>query len=752
MQIRTLFFIVGLMLSLQLAGQNQPIGFWRAHMPYSNAIGMVSDGITLFAISDESFYSYNLASKELKGYSKVDGMSDVHMSCIGYDPVTDYVILVYKNTNIDLFMHETFYNIPDIKLKSMNWVKEVYDVYTHKGMAYLSTSFGIVVINLEKREIKETYSFTHNNQPLAVRRFIHALGYFYALTDIGLFRIKENAANLQDFAAWEQLNSRSQYSGAVVKGDSVYISTEDSVFVLRNKNLHFLFASNNAITGLDTVKEGIVINEKNDVTYRGRLRIMNINGQIVDTFFVAGKPVKTIRIQDDMWVADAYNGILSAQKTLSESFIKPNGPNHYATFDIIPYNGDVWVAHGSIDENWTYLYNQKGISHLKNGYWEIYDRRNIPALDTAHDYIVIAKDPIDGTLYAGSFYSGMLVIKPDGSHEVYKENSFLGNAPPDAKSYRVGGLVFDEQGVLWIIQGNTRYGLIAKTRDGQYHKMTGPGSLLISGYATIDDYNQKWYILPKMGVAVYNDNHTVENPNDDTYTRITISQNLPSNNPYCVVKDKEGAIWIGTDDGIGIVNCPGDMIQGNCAVERRIVQYDQFAGYLFQGERVKTIAVDGANRKWIGTMNGVWLISADGHTILERFTTENSPLPTNEIQKIAVDPVTGDVYFGTYAGLVSYRGTAVEPSEAGSEIVTFPNPVPHGYNGMIAIKGVPENADVRITDINGQLVYRTKAHGGQAVWNGLDYTGRRPQSGVYLIFASGSLGEQTRTGKMVFLE
>jgi hypothetical protein len=227
---------------------------------------------------------------------------------------------------------------------------------------------------------------------------------------------------------------------------------------------------------------------------------------------------------------------------------------------------------------------------------------------------------------------------------------------------------------------------------------------------------------------------------------------LPDNEVYCLAKDKTGAIWIGTKSGIGIVNCPGSVIALQCEAEVRVVQYDQFPGYLFEGEQVRTIAVDGANRKWIGTNNGVWLISADASKIISRFTAENSPLPSNIIQKITIDPVTGDVYIGTEQGLISYRGTATDGGQENGNVVSFPNPVPSGYRGTIAVKGLVENADVRITDISGQLVYRTKALGGQVVWNGVDYTGHRPQSGVYLVFITNKDGTQTHVGKIVFME
>jgi hypothetical protein len=254
---------------------------------------------------------------------------------------------------------------------------------------------------------------------------------------------------------------------------------------------------------------------------------------------------------------------------------------------------------------------------------------------------------------------------------------------------------------------------------------------------------------------VYNDNKTPSTTFDDTYTLLLSGKGaggLADNEVYCLANDKSGSIWIGTKNGISIVSCPSQVIAGTCEAENRIVQYDDFAGYLFQGEVVKTIAVDGANRKWIGTNNGVWLISADGDKIVNRFTADNSPLPSNIIQKITINPATGDVYIGTEEGLVSYRGTATDGGKENKDVLVFPNPIKSGYNGTIAIKGLVENADVRITDISGQLVYRTKALGGQAVWNGLDYTGRRPQSGVYLVFTTNKDGSQTNVAKMVFME
>ncbi len=201
------------------------------------------------------------------------------------------------------------------------------------------------------------------------------------------------------------------------------------------------------------------------------------------------------------------------------------------------------------------------------------------------------------------------------------------------------------------------------------------------------------------------------------------------------------------------MQCAPDIFSANtCEAWLPIVQTDAFAGYLFQNEQVLTLAVDGANRKWAGTRNGAWLISPDGSRILQHLHTGNSPLPDNVVHRIAIDPVTGEVFFGTGGGLVSWRGEATEGSDTQTDsVLVFPNPVPSGYNGAIAIRGLVRDAYVKITDVTGKLVFQTRAQGGQAVWNGRDYTGFRPQSGIYLVLASDATGKEKIVTKLVFI-
>jgi hypothetical protein len=228
---------------------------------------------------------------------------------------------------------------------------------------------------------------------------------------------------------------------------------------------------------------------------------------------------------------------------------------------------------------------------------------------------------------------------------------------------------------------------------------------------------------------------------------------LPNNAVKCLAADKNGAIWVGTNAGITIFNCSSNVFDGACTGNRPIISQDDFNGYLLEGETVVDIAVDGANRKWVATSNGLFLLSEDGYDQLAYFTKENSPLFDNEVNHLAIDGVTGTVYISTGSGIQSFRGEATTGKRRmkSNDIVVFPHPVDPGYTGPIAISNLVDEANVKITDVSGRLVYETTALGGQAIWNGTDYTGRRAKSGVYLVFVVNEDGGQKGVGKILFL-
>lgn len=743
--------------------QDRPVGYWRSHMPYGTCVSVATDGTKMYVAGSRAFYTLDLVSKETEGFSKVEGMSDLGMSYIGYDRETETAILAYSNSNIDLYKDGSFYNIPDLKLKSATSSKKINHIYTTDGIAYLSTDIGIVVLNLDKKEVKETYSFTINSQNIGISGVTIIGNMIYASTSKGLYRANKNGITLQSFPTWTKLDTLRNLIGIASVQDKVFVTGKDSLFVLESDTLRYLYRSDTNTRHIDA-GYGILWISENYKDFTGKIKKLSISTyQFLDSFKISGYPTQVLATDSNKnWIADEIVGLL-IQEYGGQPYAtdKPEGPNLHTSYGIYASDKDVWVMHGGYDDKQKAYGSGAGFSHFANDKWKIFRQYDYKVFgDTMLDFTEVTKGP-EGNLYFGSAQSGLLIQKPDGSIEYYKQNSFIDASSISATWYRIGGFAFDNQNNLWMTVFGGKHELAVRTKEGNYYQFIVPiPRAVIANAATniiVDDNDQKWYATTGSagGVIVYNDNQTPDNPNDDTYRQLLRgkgSGGLADNEVYCLAKDKNGAIWIGTKGGISIISCASQVISGGCEAENRIVQYDQFAGYLFQNEVVRTIAVDGANRKWIGTNNGVWLISAEGDKIISRFTEDNSPLPSNFIQKICIDPVTGDVYIGTEGGLISYRGTSTEGGKENKEVKVFPNPVPSGYKGTISIKGLVENADVRITDISGQLIYRTKALGGQAVWDGMDYTNRRPQTGVYLIFITNKDGSQKHVGKMVFME
>ena len=753
------FITVLILCYLPAHSQDRPIGYWRSLLPYNTAVGLATDGSTIFTACNQAFFTYNPGTKNEESFSKVEGMSDIGMQCVGYDATTSTTVLVYTDGNIDLFKDNTFYNIPDLKIKSISGDKTVNHVFTENGTAYLSTSVGILVIDLTSHNIVETYQFIHHNQSVPVTCFGKSNGQFYAATTAGLYRADTSNPELQDFQVWQVIDSVHKFNDIAVVNSQLFVSNKTSVYAFVNDTFHLVYTPKSVLEHIDGAIGGLLISEFAPANFQGMVRTMDLHFNFVDSF-VCGEPFQAVQLADSsVWVADGYYGLQVKSGNIAYK-LTPPGPNDALSYDIYANNKNVWVAHGGYNGIFQSAGNRDGLSNLVNDKWVSYKAYEYRPFDTLADFVGVVKDEVSGTVYMGSYTYGLFILNSDGTFDLEKNNSIFDTSLAyfGQGQRLVMGLALDHERNLWVTTLYSQHQLYARSvADGTWYKFQVPGPLN-GGETVVDDNDQIWYVNDYgSGVTVYNYNRTLTDPTDDNSYHLSTgvgNGNLPSNNVFCIAKDENNSIWIGTDNGIGIVsNCSLPTTQTPpCDANLPIVQYDQFAGYLFAGNNVKTIAVDGANRKWVGTDEGVWLLSADAQKIIYRFTVDNSPLPSNNIRKIAIDKVTGDVYIGTDAGLVSYRSTATEGGTTNADVKIFPNPVKHDYEGTIAINGLVANADVRITDINGQLVYKTIAYGGQATWNGLDYTGHRPQTGVYLVFVSSSDGSQTYTGKIVFVQ
>ncbi len=734
--------------------QKIPIGSWQSHFSFNTANTIELVGDKVYSASTH-LRAYSLAERSFESYSKVNGLSDVGIKLIRYDVSTNFMIIIYNNSNIDLMQDNNFYNMPEIKNLNITGSKKINNVFFKDKKMYLSTDFGIVVLDPLRREIKETYVLQLNAKILTINDLSNVSGYFYAATSDGIFKADENNPVLQNFANWQMIDTHA-CSFLFTHKQKLYSATSDSLFSIHGDLLTGIYRSSAPILNVRSGQNDFYLVESDD-NIRS-IKFFDLNGTLTDS-------VNAINARDmieignyEIWEADKWEGLVKLNNRKNKELIRPNGIFSNSTYNLSIQNNDVYVIAGG-ENGWIYTYNGDGFSKYSDGNWTSYNRfTGTSSMDSILDVMDIVVDPRNQYVYAATFQSGLLELHPDNTSVVYKNTPYI-QAQIGDNSYRLAGLAMDAENNLWMTNYGAPDQLVVKKADGSWQKFSFPYSVSekTASQIVIDNANQKWMVAPRgVGIYVLNDNGTIDAKNDDKIKFLrsgTGLGNLPSNEVNCIAKDQSGKLWVGTGDGIGIFNCAESVMdQSSCDAELKIVKYDLNAGLLFQRENVRTIAVDGANNKWIGTNNGVWLISDDAEKIIQRFNIDNSPLPSNEINKISVHPTTGEVFIATNAGLVSYRGNATEGSENNDDLVVFPNPVPADYAGTIAIKGLVANADVRITDAAGQLVFRTKAQGGQATWNGLNYTGKRPRTGVFYVFVTNADGSETKTGKFIFNE
>ena len=740
-----------------------PIGQWRDHLPYHSAIDVAAENNKVFCATPYSVFSIDLADNSVSRISRINGLHETGVSAISYDETNNKLFIGYRSSNIDIVYRNDVFNVPDIKLDNIIGDKTIYNVHSFGKYFYLSTGLGVIVIDADKYEVKDSWFIGNNGGHLKVNGFVAANSFFYAASDEGLKRTAISTVDPANYLNWQNLSGANGLPAGVCENvvaveDKIFALKNDSVFVLTANSWNLFFTETTwKIHNINSSSGKVIICQTKSGI--GKVISLNTDGTIARTIQQADlivQPEKAMLVNNDYWIADSVGGLTK----LSVGFenYNLNSPQAIATGEIIFVNNTFYAAAGGVNANWQKDNNKNGLYKFSAGQWTNYNSRQFAQLDSLPDLISVAIDPRDETAWAGSYGGGLLHIKTDNSFEIFKQNSSIGQAIFDPGSYRVAGLAFDKENNLWIANYGAAQNIVVRKNDGSWKTFAPPFALSENAVSQIiiDDENQKWIVSPKgNGLIVFSDNGTIDNSADDKWDRYQSGAgigNLPTNNVLSIAKDKNGFIWIGTADGIAVVQCPQDVFSSQgCDAVLPVVTAGGFNQYLFKGEEVRSIAVDGADRKWVGTKNGAWLISADGEKVIYRFTEENSPLLSNDVKGITIDSKTGEIFFATANGICSFRSTATEGGETNSNVLVFPNPVPPGYGGTIAIRGLVNNAIVKITELDGRLVYQTRALGGQAVWDGKDYKGRKISSGVYLVLISDDGRKENLSTKIIFI-
>ena len=340
------------------------------------------------------------------------------------------------------------------------------------------------------------------------------------------------------------------------------------------------------------------------------------------------------------------------------------------------------------------------------------------------------------------------------------DNSTLDYWVQDHNLINISGLAFDSKGNLWVANTGAVKALSVMDRHGIWRAYNLGGSLsgIDIGTMLVDDNDYKWITRRNGEVIVFNDNGTLDNTADDRTMNLTTAKNHGNlaGSVTCLIVDNNGRVWAGSDKGPCLFEDSKKIFNGSDydATQIRVPrndgtdQYD----YLFAGSSVLSMAtVKGTNQIWFGLETGVYLMSFDGKPKqIHHFNTNNSPLLDNAVNTMAIDK-SGEVFFGTSSGVISYRGESATPEPHVSNVVAYPNPVRMGYNGYVGIKGLVSNSLVRITTVDGAFVTQLMSEGGQAVWDCTNINGEKVEPGVYLIFVSTKEGSNKFATKILIM-
>ena len=716
-----------------------------------------------YAATPYSLFSVAPATGDIRRYSKITGLSETGINVICMDETGTRLLVAYENSNLDILYRQRVYNIPDIKRDNSAGDKTIYACWPLDKKFYLSTGIGIIVVDADRYEISDTWLIGNGGNPVKVNGFTGDAAFFYAATEQGLKIVPRNSPNPADYANWQTISGSNGLPAGPCQqvinlAGKIILQQQDQLYIQQGSAWSLFYADGWPVVSISTSENKLLLCSRQGNGF-SRVRILNADGSVartLDNSAAVSFPRKALLLNNDPWVADQYACLSRFGTTASFINYSLNSPQANGSGDMLVYNKVFYASSGAVNDAWNYQYNGDGIFSLQEGSWSNINRYRYPVMDTLLDIMALAVDKREESIWAGSYGGGLVHIKSGPSFELFKQG-FLGAATGDPGSYRVAGLAFDKENNLWVSNFGAPQPLKLRKADGSWKSFTLPFPLFENALSqiVIDDYAYKWIVSPLgNGLICFDHGSSLDNTGDDRWKKLgtgTGIGHLPSSNVFCLAKDKSGFIWVGTDNGIGVFQCPDQVFATGCDAIWPVVPAGNFAGYLFQGQAVRSIAVDGADRKWVATRNGVFLISASGEQVLAHFTETNSPLLSNDVLKLAIDGYTGEVYISTRKGTCSYRAEATEGTDNNDELLVFPNPVPPGFSGTIAIRGVVNNALVKITELDGKLVYQTRALGGQAVWDGRNYRGQRISTGVYLVLVKEEGGQERAAAKIFFI-
>ncbi|MFZ2287447.1 MAG: T9SS type A sorting domain-containing protein [Bacteroidales bacterium] len=762
---RIISFTFLLATSLLLRGQGA-VGSWNDHLPYSSSYSLAAGADKIYSSAGASLLVYDIPSSSSSPLSRVQGLNETAISHVSWCDAEETLVIVYRNTGIDLVRRGTITSIPDIKNKYIPGIKEIHGVTVTGSRALLSGTFGIVVIDIRGKYVADTWRPGPDGETNEVHETAILNDRVYAATSQGVFSAPINRPGLSYFGNWELLEDLpspgSGYDNIASAGQALFLSkpgsssSPDSLFrVIPGQSTGLITtAPGGSIRSLDDDGSEIMMSAASSVIIYSSQGA--ITREITGYGWASANPAGAIRYRDRLWVADMSVGLVStADYRTYENHTIP-GPYTNNVADIYFQGENFYVTGGTVDNAWGNVYRPLQVFTGKGDSWT----SHILYEEADRDAMRVITDPDDEShFYVASWGNGLYEFSGGVMQKNYNQyNSPLSSIRPGENYTRICGLTFDGSGNLWMTQSGVPGNLKALTPEGNWITTSLNLNVPVAGDMITDRNGYIWVILPRgYGLLVYDPAGTPANTTDDRHVRLQVedTEGQVVNNLFSISTDLDGNVWVGTDMGPAVYYNPGRVFSGAITASRIKIPRNDGSGladYLLGTETVTTIAIDGANRKWFGTMSsGAYLMSDDGSEQLIHFNSTNSPILSDNIVKIAVNGVNGEVWFGTSEGIVSFRGDATAGKEDYSGVYVFPNPVREDYEGVVTITGLVENSNVKITDVSGNLVYETTSLGGQVTWDLRNYRSARVGTGVYLVFCKSEDGSHAKVIKMLVI-
>lgn len=691
-----LFVIFHFMCFYITANADNRIGTWTLYPSYSDITEIEPAGDNTYVLASGALFSYNYKDGMLSTYDKNNTLSDNTISHIAWAKNTKRLVITYANSNIDLLNSDgTCVNISDLYTKSTTYAKTINHIYIYGTDAYLSTSFGIVRLNVKSGYIQDSYILNMNIDYCYIEGNI----IYAASRQDGLYSCAFDS-NLLDKNSWKRIGN---YTPLNEDRTNVY-----------DASTKFWWTKNS----------------------EGKLTYYTIDLDNKHNYKIEG--------------------------------VCPDGPASNKFYRLYFHDGKLYSVAG--------LWSQEkdghnpGEVHVWDGKsWAEFEQPSAESLE--HNYIDLLCmdfDPLKAGHVMVGAKSGLYEFQDGKFVKCYNGSNSLLASPfelPGGYNYTiVTSVKYDLTGQLWAL--NTLVDSPIKkfsATNGQWEKYSHQE---LSG---TNNYNlQKLFISKKNGKMWFVNNYyqvsslfSYDYVNDilDRYGPEIVNQDgkkITIDYIFCTTEDKYGNVWIGSTSGPLYLAANDISSNLNIFTQHKVPRNDgtNYADYLLAETEVRAIAVDGGNRKWIGSgNNGIFVISDDCNTQIHHFTTSNSPLPSNIIIDIAIDESTGCVFIATDKGLCSYMNDATAPAEnmTKDNVTVYPNPVTPDYTGPITIVGLSHDASVKIVTSSGALVNEGRSTGGTYVWDGCDFSGRRVASGVYMVETATQNGEKGTVCKVALI-